>query len=259
MKFNMRISLGYIYDLAVVVTQKELKVRYKSSFFGYLWSIANPLLFAMIYFFIFKLVMRVQIPNYTLFIISGLFPWQWFASSTSNSLLSFLANAQIIKKTNFPRSIIPISNVMMECLHFLCTVPVIIVFLYIYDMRPSIDWLIGIPLIGLGQILLMLGIAFTLSSLNLFFRDLERFVGLGIMLLFYCTPILYSADMIPEQYRWLVTYNPFSCMILSWRQLFMNNSINYEMILELYFYGALSIIFGSVVFNKLKHKFAEIL
>ena len=77
----MKYNLGYLFDLLVVITNKDLKVRYKSSVFGYLWSIANPLLFAMIYYFIFKLIMRVQIPNYTLFLITGLFPWQWFASS----------------------------------------------------------------------------------------------------------------------------------------------------------------------------------
>lgn len=255
----MKHSLGYLIDLLTVITEKELKVRYKSSFFGYLWSIANPLMFAMIYFFIFKLVLRVQIPNYTIFIITGLFPWQWFASSTSNSLFSFLANAQIIKKTVFPRSVIPLSNVMMECLHFLCTIPVIIIFLFVYDMRPSWDWIWGVPLIGVGQIILMLGVALTLSTLNLFFRDLERFITLGIMLMFYCTPILYASDMIPPQYNWITDYNPLASMILSWRDLFMHNSINLPKILELYGYGIISILVGSLIFNKLKYRFAEIL
>ncbi|KAF6677018.1 ABC transporter permease [Pantoea agglomerans] len=255
----MKYSLGYLIDLVTVITEKELKVRYKSSFLGYLWSIANPLLFAMIYYFIFKLIMRVQIPNYTIFIITGLFPWQWFASTTSNSLFSFIANAQIIKKTVFPRSVIPFSNVMMECLHFLCTIPVIIVFLYIYDMTPHWNWIYGIPLIGIGQLLFSYGIALFLSTLNLFFRDLERFVTLGIMLLFYCTPILYAGDMIPANYQWLVEYNPLADMVLSWRELFMNGNVDYEKILSLYGMGIITVIVGSWVFNKLKFRFAEIL
>lgn len=255
----MKYSLGYLWDLATVITQKELKVRYKSSFFGYLWSIANPLLFAMIYYFIFKLVMRVQIPNYTVFLITGLFPWQWFANSTNNSLFSFISNAQIIKKTVFPRSVIPFSNVLMECLHFLCTIPVIIVFLYIYDMSPSIDWLWGVPLIGLAQILMTFGVSLFLSTLNLFFRDLERFVGLGIMLMFYCTPILYSIDMIPSEYRWMVDYNPLATLVLCWRDLFMNGHISYDSLVVLYGYGGVFLLIGASVFNKLKYRFAEIL
>ncbi|MRS15076.1 ABC transporter permease [Enterobacteriaceae bacterium RIT691] len=255
----MKYNLGYLYDLLVVITNKDLKVRYKSSVFGYLWSIANPLLFAMIYYFIFKLIMRVQIPNYTVFIITGLFPWQWFASSATNSLFSFIANAQIIKKTVFPRSVIPLSNVMMEGLHFLCTIPVIIVFLFIYGMKPSWDWLYGVPLIAIGQIIFTFGVALVFSTLNLFFRDLERFVSLGIMLMFYCTPILYASDMIPERFQWVITYNPLACMILSWRELFMEGTVNYEYIAILYATGALLLAIGLVVFNKLKFRFAEIL
>lgn len=126
-------------------------------------------------------------------------------------------------------------------------------------MRPALNWLWGIPIIGLAQIILMLGVALMFSTLNLFFRDLERFVSLGIMLLFYCTPILYSAEMIPQKYKWLIDYNPLASMILSWRELFMHNTLNYALVSEVYVYAAISLLIGSLVFNKLKHRFAEIL
>ncbi|HEB4872985.1 TPA: ABC transporter permease [Kluyvera ascorbata F0526] len=255
----MKYNLGYLFDLVYVITQKDLKVRYKSSLLGYLWSIANPLLFAMIYYFIFKLVMRVQIPNYTVFLITGLFPWQWFSNSVTNSLFSFLANAQIIKKTVFPRSVIPLSNVMMEGLHFICTIPVIAVFLYIYGMSPSITWIWGIPIIAIGQIIITFGFALIFSTLNLFFRDLERFVTLGIMLLFYCTPILYGTDMIPAQYSWIIDYNPLANMITAWRDLLMNGHLDYMHMIYLYVSGIVILMIGMWVFNKLKFRFAEIL
>ncbi|MGR7645561.1 ABC transporter permease [Klebsiella aerogenes] len=255
----MKFNLGYLFDLLVVITNKDLKVRYKSSIFGYLWSIANPLLFAMIYYFIFKMVMRVQIPNYTVFLITGLFPWQWFASSATNSLYSFISNAQIIKKTVFPRSVIPLSNVMMEGLHFLCTIPVIAAFLYIYGMSPSLNWVWGIPVLAIGQIVLTFGFALIFSTLNLFFRDLERFVALGIMLMFYCTPILYNSDMIPQQFTWIIDYNPLASMIMAWRDLLMNGNLDYMHITYLYSSGIVVLLVGVWVFNKLKYRFAEIL
>ncbi|KGD72199.1 ABC transporter permease [Tatumella morbirosei] len=255
----MKFSFGYLVDVISVLTEKELKVRYKSSFLGYLWSIANPLLFAVIYYFIFKLVMRVQIPNYTVFLITGLFPWQWFASSVSNSLFSFISNAQIIKKTIFPRSIIPFCNVFMEFLHFLCTIPVIIVFLLIYKMTPSWSWLWGVPLIGMAQMILTFGLSLAISSMNLFFRDLERFIPLGIMLMFYCTPILYSSDLIPAKYQWMLTINPVSEIMLAWRDLFMNGVIHYHSILSIYIYSFIFLAVGAFIFNKLKYRFAEIL
>ena len=98
----MKHSLGYLLDLVAVITQKELKVRYKSSFFGYLWSIANPLLFAMIYFFIFKLIMRVQIPNYTIFIITGLFRGSGLQAQLITLYSHFLQMLRLLRKPSFP-------------------------------------------------------------------------------------------------------------------------------------------------------------
>lgn len=250
---------GYLFELLYIMTGKELKVRYKSSLLGYLWSIANPLLFAMIYYFIFKLIMRVSIPDYTLFIITGLFPWQWFSSSINHSLFAFLTNAQIIKKTVFPRSVIPLSNVIMEGIHFVCTLPVIIVFMLVYHRHPSVIWLYGVPAVMLAQILLSFGCSLFFSSVNLFFRDTERFVTLGIMLMFYCTPVLYTADMIPEQYRWLIMLNPLADMIICWRDLLMNNQLNYLLLAKFYLISTGILVAGVMVFNKLKYRFAEIL
>ncbi len=249
----------YLLELLYIMTGKELKVRYKSSVLGYLWSIANPLLFAMIYYFIFKLIMRVQIPDYTLFIITGLFPWQWFSSSVTNSLFSFLTNAQIIKKTVFPRSVIPLSSVVMEGIHFLCTLPVVVLFMLIYHRYPGVVWLYGIPAIMLAQMILSFGCALIFSSVNLFFRDMERFVTLGIMLMFYCTPILYAADMIPSHYAWIINYNPLADMIICWRDLLMNNQINYSVLGKFYLTAGVILLAGLAVFNKLKYRFAEIL
>ena len=75
---------------------------------------------------------------------------------------------------------------------------------YVYGMRPSLSWLWGVPIIALGQVIFTFGISIIFSTLNLFFRDLERFVSLGIMLMFYCTPILYASDMIPEKFSWII-------------------------------------------------------
>lgn len=97
------------------------------------------------------------------------------------------------------------------------------------------------------------------STLNLFFRDLERFVTLGIMLMFYCTPILYASDMIPAKYSWVIDYNPLASMILSWRNLFMDGVLNYEHISVLYLTGIVLTVIGLSIFNKLKYRFAEIL
>ncbi|MBL2658046.1 ABC transporter permease, partial [Klebsiella pneumoniae] len=132
-------------------------------------------------------------------------------------------------------------------------------FLFCFGMTPSLSWVGGIPLIAIGQVIFTFGVSIIFSTLNLFFRDLERFVSLGIMLMFYCTPILYASDMIPEKFSWIITYNPLASMILSWRDLFMNGTLNYEYISILYFTGIILTVVGLSIFNKLKYRFAEIL
>jgi len=108
----MNRKIQHYIDLITVLTQKEMKVRYKSSFLGYIWSIANPLAFAFVFFIAFKVVMKIQMKDYTLFLITGLFPWQWFSNSVNMSSGMFLGNASIIKKVNFPRNIIPLAMVL---------------------------------------------------------------------------------------------------------------------------------------------------
>jgi len=126
-------------------------------------------------------------------------------------------------------------------------------------MRPHISWLWGVPIIALAQMIFTFGLSLMLSTLNLFFRDLERFITLGLMLMFYCTPILYSLDLIPEQYRSFVEGNPLSLLIICWRDLFMNGNLDLLYIGELYIYSFAMMLIGGWIFNKLKYRFAEIL
>src|SRR4030042_1176813 len=110
----MNFRIQHYIDLITILTQKEMKVRYKSTFFGYIWSIAHPLAFAFVFFMAFKVVMRIQMEGYAVFLIAGLFPWQWFSNSVNASPMVFLSNASIIKKVNFPRDIIPFAIVLQD-------------------------------------------------------------------------------------------------------------------------------------------------
>jgi lipopolysaccharide transport system permease protein len=248
----------YLKDLLVVLTQKELKLRYQSSWLGYAWSVANPLAFAILYFVAFRVFMRVDIPQYPLFLIAGLFPWQWIANSTTVAPGVFLANTSLLKKVRFPRSVLVASVVLNDGVHFLCTIPVLVAFLLYYGLRPSWLWLIGIPVLAVGQLLLVYGLSVTLASLNLFFRDLERLTTLVVTFLFLLTPIIYSESMVPPQYRALIYLNPAAPIVLSWRQLFLSGDLNWHNIAVGYLYAILVFAIGTAVYTKLSWKFAEV-
>ncbi len=255
----MRERVQYYFDLIIVLTQKEIKIRYKSSFLGYLWSIGHPLALAFVFFLAFKVVMKVEIENYSLFLIAGLFPWQWFANSANSSPSVFLQNASIIKKVNFPRNIIPLTTILQEMFHFLLSIPVIILFLYLYRQSPSFSWLYGLPLLMSIQFLFTFGVALLISSANLFFRDLERLTSIFITLLFYFTPIIYPETMVPQEYKTLINLNPLSPLMVSWRKLFLTGTLETFDLGISFVYALAAFILGYHVYKKLSWRFAEVL
>jgi lipopolysaccharide transport system permease protein len=236
-----------------------MKVRYKSSFFGYLWSIGQPLSFALVYFVAFKVVMRIQMEDYTIFLLSGLFPWQWVQNSFSGSPHIFLGNTSIIKKVNFARNTLVISSILQDMIHFIVAIPVLVIFMFIYDKTPSLSWLYGIPLLLVIQCVFAYGVSLAISSLNLFFRDLERLAVIFITLSFYMTPIIYPVSMFPEKYRPLLNLNPFAPLIISWRRLLLEGVLDFNSIGLSIIYSIIFLLFGQLLYKKLSWKFAEVL
>jgi lipopolysaccharide transport system permease protein len=242
-----------------VITQKELKSKYKNNVLGYFWSIAHPLAFAVVFYIAFKIVIKIPLQDYMVFLISGLFPWQWLATSVGTAPTVFLANVSIIKKVNFPRNIIPLTIVLQDMIHFVLSIPVIVLFMLIYDITPGWIWLVGIPLLLIIQFIFIYGIALAISSLNLFFRDLERLTGIFITLAFYFTPIIYPETMIPAKYVKLVNLNPLTPLMVSWRNLFLHNQLDFMQLTISLSYALLFLAIGLIIYKKLSWKFAEVL
>jgi lipopolysaccharide transport system permease protein len=246
-------------DLLIVLIHKEIKVRYKSSVFGYLWSVASPLATAMVFYLAFKVVMRIQIDAYPLFLITGLFPWQWFSNSVSVSPVIFLSNASLIKKVCFPRNVLSLVNVLQDMIHFILAIPVIVLFMVLYHKSPSWTWLYGIPLLLVIQLCMTYGVAVAISSVNLFFRDMERLTGILLMLVFYCTPVIYPASMVPDKYHWLLAANPIAPLMINWRTLLMDGTLDPMYVGLSVGYAAAFLAIGQAIYAKLCWRFAEVL
>lgn len=255
----MNRSIQHYLDLIIVITQKELKSKYKNNVLGYFWSIAHPLAFALVFYIAFKIVIKIPLQDYLVFLISGLFPWQWLATSVGTAPMVFLANVSIIKKVNFPRNIIPFTIVLQDMIHFVLSIPVIVLFMLIYNITPGWIWLVGIPLLLIIQFIFIYGIALAISSLNLFFRDLERLTGIIITLAFYFTPIIYPETMIPAKYAKLVNLNPLTPLMVSWRNLFLHNQLDFMQLAISFAYALLFLAIGSIIYKKLSWKFAEVI
>lgn len=246
-------------DLIIVTVKKEMKVRYKSSVFGYLWSVMNPIAFALVFFIAFKVIMRIQMENYTIFLLSGLFAWQWLANATNVAPYVFISNASIIKKVNFPRNMLVIANIIQDGIHFLLALPVYMVFMFIFGLMPTWHWLYGIPVLFCIQGLMLYGACLVLATVNLFVRDIERMVSIATTFLFYFTPILYPMSMVPEQFRPLINLNPVGPLMVGWRELLLNGRFDGQSVLISFGYSLLVYALGKTVYSKLSWKFAEAL
>jgi len=246
-------------DLLFVLFQKEFKVRYKGKFLGYLWSIASPLAFAMVYYIAFSGIMRVAVEGYPLILVSGLFPWQWFQNSVGSAPNLFVGNASLIKKLNFPRNILSLSTILNHMVHFLLSLPVILIFMVIYGKSPTLAWLYGLPVMMVIQLFTVYGLSLVLATLNLFLRDIERLTQIVMTFVFYFTPIIFTADMIPERYRPLIPVNPAAPLMINWRNLFLHGYLDGYYLLISAGYAVAFLILGTLVYRKLSWKFAEVL
>jgi lipopolysaccharide transport system permease protein len=250
---------AHYWDLVVVLTRKEMKIRYKSSVLGYAWSIMNPLAFALVLYVAFQLVVRIDIPDYPAFLICGLFPWQWLNNSLTFSPNVFLRDSLLIKKTNFPKSVLVLAHVLQDMIHFLLALPIIVFFILLAGKFPSWPWICGLPLLLVVQLVLTFSVALFLASVNLFFRDIERLTATLMILIFYCTPVLYSADMIPTSYQVLLYANPLAPIILCWRSLLLHGTIESLPLLVASLHAVIAFVVGYGAYRRLYWRFAEVL
>ncbi|MEK7201985.1 MAG: ABC transporter permease [Patescibacteria group bacterium] len=252
-------STRYYRDLIVELVKKEIKVRYKNNILGYAWSILNPLAQAMVFFVAFQFILKVKIENYVLFLILGLFPWQWFLNSVISSSVSMIANANLIKKTVFPREYIVYAGVLNDMVHFVLSLPVLVLFLLVYHQPIYFPHIFLFPVLVLIQLFVILGISLLVASINVFFRDLERLVAILLNMLFYATPIVYALGMIPERLKFIIYLNPLALLIINYRDIFLYGDVHWEYFLLSCAYAVGIFLLGYITFNRLKSRFAEVL
>lgn len=251
-------KLGYYWDLVLILTTTEIKLKYKNHWLGYIWSIASPMAFALVYYFAFKIIMRVEIEHYALFLIAGLFPWQCIFNSILSGSMIYFSNASLVKKVNFPKFLLPLATIFNETAHFIFSIPVILLFSWIFRETVPFEWILGFPIMIVIQITMTYGAILAISSINVIFRDSERLVGIFMTLLFFSAPIIYSEDMIPDKYQNVVLYfHPFAAMIINWRSLFLNGSLQAEHLLISLSYSIIFVIIGSLIYRSLSKNLSE--
>lgn len=244
-------------ELLKTSIKKDIGGKYKHSFLGVIWSFLNPLLQIAVYAIIFPLIMRNNIENYTVYMVCGLIPWNFFVTAINRSSFVMVENGNILKKVYFPREILPISLVTSEAITFIISAIIILIFTVAHGIQ--LTWLVLLfPLILIVQYVIILGISFIVSSITVYFRDLQHFLGIFLQLLFYATPIVYAIDVIPASFQWILKVNPMTYLIDAYRAIFYSATMpNLKILAIVFAIGIVLCCVGYFIFSKLQKKFAE--
>ena len=249
-------------ELLKTNVKKEIRGRYKNSILGVMWSFLNPLLQLLVYSVIFGALLTggsdsYYQQTYYIYVCVALIPWTYFTTAVTQSAFTVIGNGDIIKKVYFPREILPISVVTSGAVNFMISTIIILAFVIFSPV--GLSWyLLLYPFILLIQYILLLGISFIVSSITVYFRDLQHFIGIALQLLFYATPILYEATLLPERIRWVLYLNPLTHLIETYRDLFMYHTLpSLTSVGYLIFITLIVLFIGYAIFKKLEKGFAE--
>jgi ABC-2 type transport system permease protein len=194
-------------DLIRLLVARDLKVRYRRSAIGLLWTLLYPMLLMLVFSVVFSTIFRFQIENFAVYALSGIIFWNFFSQVITTSMHSLRGNAALLTKLPVPKAVFPVATVLSGLLNLLFSVVPLLILMLItgHPWSPALIFLpVGITIAAV----LTLGMGLLLSPLAAFFSDTVELVGLILTLLMYLTPIFYPVSIVPEHLRWLVQWNP---------------------------------------------------
>jgi len=248
-------------DLVYNLTRRDLTARYKGSFFGFLWSLFNPLLMMGVWTLLFTVLLPSnRIPNFPLFVLVGLLAWNLNASSTMAGVTAITGNAGLVTRTRFPLEVLPISVALANAVNFLLALVAVIPFFAIARAPISLS-LLWLPAILLAQVAFSIGLALLLSTFQVYLRDTLMIVDTLVLAWMLLSPIFYRLeDLFPEYSRLMHILNPVSSFITAYRvALYSGDYMDPLFIGRTLVQSALVLAIGLAVFWRLSPHFAETL
>jgi len=247
---------GFLWSLVL----RNLKVKYQRSALGFFWTLLNPIVTASVLIAVFTHVVRIPIPDYWAFLISGYFAWN-FAQQTLNAGTYTLAeHAPMARSIAFPMEVLVVSTTVSRLIEFVIELLLVMLVLAIVLHKGVPLGFAFVPLILLLQVLLCLGLQLPVAALSVFFRDVQHALPIALATLFYVSPIFYPAALVPEAVRDIYFLNPLAHILTLYHTVLYEGvppsagSLGSAALVSL-----LTMLVGYAVFNRYKRLFAEVL
>lgn len=226
-RLSQRLRQLWLYrGLLLNLTKRDLRIKYKESALGFLWSLLNPLMYLVIFYIVFVKIVPAGIPHFTFFFLSGLVPWTLFQNSAFGATNSVVGGAPLLKRVAFPREVLPLAiigaNIFTFALQMLVLVGVLVIFRYNF-VSP---YLLAVIPAFVVEVLLLVGISLILSALTVYLRDLTHFMELALLFWFWVTPVVYPVMAVYTKlanhhisFNWLLL-NPMVVVIVAFQRAF---------------------------------------
>lgn len=213
-------------ELFANLTLRELRSKYKRSFLGWAWSLANPLATMAVYTVVFEFFLRnVPKPAYpsglhifALYLLCGLLPWNYFSNSVNGCIGAIMGGAQLIQKSYFQRQLLPASAVAAALVSHLIEMSLLMLCLVGFGNWRAVEYLPFVLVLSALLSVFSFGFGLIVCSLNVYYRDVQHFLAILLMIWMYLTPIIYSVDSIPARFHWVVKLNPLTDAVLCYQQ-----------------------------------------
>lgn len=250
------------------LVSRDLKVRYRNSALGFLWSLLNPLAMMAVFTVVFTFMMpNDTVDRFPVFVLCALLPWNFFRDSVMGSITSIVSNSSLIKKVYFPREVLPLSAILSNLINFLLALTVLFAMFFVFRVRLT-RWALLLPLVIFTQLLFTLGLGFMLSTANVFYRDTAMIMDVVMLAWFFVTPIFYPIDILPQHrlvlglglniHRLTYILNPMASLISTYRVILFHGACPApDFFLRTFVTSLLTLIVGQLVFMRYSRVFAE--
>ncbi|MCL4131444.1 UNVERIFIED_CONTAM: hypothetical protein GTU68_005863 [Idotea baltica] len=238
---------------------RHLNARYRGSTLGFIWSFLNPLCLIAVYSLVFQYYIRFDnVENYTLFLFTGLLPWIWFSSGLLEATASISAGGSLITKAMFPAHILPVVAVLTNLANFLFAIPLLLGFMFITGVAPTMSF-VFLPIVIFFELIFLMGLSLGLSALNVHYRDIQHILGNIVTLWFFLCPILYPAKQVPEKVRFTLWLNPVATFTRMYQNIFLEGRFpNPLLIIFAVVVSVAAFYLGCRIFNRYRDEFAEL-
>ena len=245
-------------DMVNSLVRRDLRGKYKGSVMGFLWTFINPLCQMIVYTVVFSVIIRSELEQFYVYMITGMVPWLFFDMALRQGACCVRYQGELVKKIYFPREVLPLACVTSNFMNMLFCFLIVFMVLIISGVGVRLEVLVWLPLVMGIEYLLTLGFALLVSAGTVYLKDLEHIVSVILMAWIYLTPIMYPVSMIPETILWIFRINPMTAVIEAYHAvLYWKKSPDGLPLFYAFLFGVVLLAVSEAVFVKLSDHFAE--